>query len=246
MDMNAIRGAFALLLIGSLAGCSSIRSTLVEWDQYQNRWATKKADGYPITLRVPTHMRVDVVDSRFMVRHASGDGVTDIVRLTQGKILTRRNINTQILYTSQVFLVDMKRPAAGRLNYGVNFTPDQYISQVQSREADDTIQQSSAAFVRIANSLAGQRTNEASLGLDPSLSVLQGNEINQTSLGTPATDARPDNPAPVTSALTPMEQIGAVNVKETPTVIASETFDLDDPEFEWKVAAFTQKWLKPE
>ena len=234
MNVSAIA-----LLVCNLTGCSSVNSTLVDWDPWEHSWASHKSDGYPITLRVPTHMRVDILESQFM--NANGNIETYTKNKKTQPAVKRRNVRTEIVYTSEIFTVDMKRPAAGKMNYGVNFTEDQYFQQIQSREADDTIQQSSAAVVRIIDALRGaQPQTDTQLGISPL--ALTGTAVTASTPGDPPTGSQIPTTTP-DEVLDPIVKLGGKDVNELESVIASETFDLNDPALEQNIASFVGYWL---
>ncbi|AMV33302.1 hypothetical protein VN12_14340 [Pirellula sp. SH-Sr6A] len=129
-------------------GCTSYRSTIMSrlpTDQFvkNSRQCTK---GVPVTLKVPTHVDVRVVEEYFIVQ---GGGETVIPQI--GKPL--RRVEMETIYTPKVLTVDFVRPAAGTLSLasdsdgnGIVLDEAGYFESIQGKIDDQTIEDLNAAI----------------------------------------------------------------------------------------------------
>ncbi len=154
-----LQGAMVLVIVAALCGCRSIESRLIDADPRTGRLAEAKLQGYPITLKVPTHLRITLYRNHFI--EESRDGGVQVVTYAN-EPLTTISYASQLLETEKVFTVDHLRPAAGQLHYGINFTADQYIDKVSSAATEDAIRQSSLAMARAATLLRSGSVNPRS------------------------------------------------------------------------------------
>ncbi|MCA9065001.1 MAG: hypothetical protein KDA96_18150 [Planctomycetaceae bacterium] len=136
-----------LAVLVVLPGCKSIKSTLLLRDEMNLGWQTIESDGIPITLRVPTHLQVAIVD----VQYAHRPGEKGWALLSDGdKPVTTVSVSHHFIVTEKIFTVDPKRPAAGDIDFTIDLAEDkQYLSKVTSDITDRTIQETSMAFERI-------------------------------------------------------------------------------------------------
>lgn len=152
MQNTTVRMAQALgigLILLIPAGCHSIRTQLLHRDENNSCWKKKRLTGIPITLKVPTHLRVTVVEKILL------DKESKPIALDGKEPLTFRDVRYNFLVTEKIFTVDLERPAAGTLNYTAQFE-DQYFKQLQSQVNDQTIEQTSMALQRILQTVAPQ------------------------------------------------------------------------------------------
>ncbi len=128
----------ALLLSVSLCfapGCMSIESTLVTRDETNQTWEQHQClNGIPITLKVPTHLKLYVFHKHYL-EHVGNE----IKPVNLGVVV--RDFAHELMYTEKVFVVDFKRPAAGSANLRVDMTNDQYFDQIQHDITEETISQ---------------------------------------------------------------------------------------------------------
>lgn len=129
-------------------GCTSYRSTIMSRlpnDQFvrNSKQCTK---GVPVTLKVPTHVDVRIVEEYFIVQ---GGGETVIPQI--GKPL--RRVEMETVYTPKVLTVDFVRPAAGTLSLasdsdgnGVVLDEAGYFESIQGKIDDQTIEDLNAAI----------------------------------------------------------------------------------------------------
>lgn len=163
------------LLIAGLAffasGCTSVKSTLInrtESDIFignsngkpKAKCAARPFNGVPITLRVPTHVDV-VIKEKILLR---SKGIHDLTRVAT----TKRHlfVETRVIETDKVFTVDIKRPGAGTLNYGMTFGEGknaQYFAELSSEIEDNTLQDITEAIGTITQAVTTSQTG----GNDP-------------------------------------------------------------------------------
>jgi len=129
-------------------GCTSISSTLLSRDEGNTHWQREQhLPGVPITLKVPTHVKVYVVETYYLQKVTDG-GVPRTERLKLP--FTIRDFAQEFVYTEKIFTVDFKRPAAGKYNLHLGMTTDQYIQTVEHDVTDETIRDVSALIDQLA------------------------------------------------------------------------------------------------
>jgi hypothetical protein len=120
-----------LLTLMAVTGCTSINSTMLTRNECNTGWnKIKHLKGVPITLKVPTHLKVYVYDLHFL--KPDGSFVE-----TKSPI---RDFATEFILAEKIFTVDFKRPAAGAYNLDLDMTEDQYIQKISHDVTDQTIQ----------------------------------------------------------------------------------------------------------
>lgn len=142
-------------------GCSSVKSTVLNRTQDDvffgnsngnpdGNCAARPFNGVPITLRVPTHLDIAVKETILLRTFGSGDKML-LVRLQTP--IRQLSIEAKLVETDKVFTVDVKRPAAGTLDYTMEFgdkTGDldntQYFKQIKSHIVDKTVQDADKAL----------------------------------------------------------------------------------------------------
>ena len=105
-------------------GCTSMRSTMInryEDDTFagNSNGDLKRHDmarpfkGVPITIKVPTHVDVKIIETSYLFDNGSG--------LSEFKLMyPHRDVEIVTIETEKVFTVDFKRPISGSLNYKAN------------------------------------------------------------------------------------------------------------------------------
>ncbi|TWU02436.1 hypothetical protein [Stieleria varia] len=120
------------------AGCSSSRSTMLARNECNTGWnKIGHLHGTPITLRVPTHLRVYVYQTHYMEQI----DVAGIKRWQKVDMPPIYDFGSETLYNDKIFTTDFIRPAAGAFNLDVNYTEDQYIERVQQDITDETLKE---------------------------------------------------------------------------------------------------------
>lgn len=134
-------------------GCASVESTMVTRDETNHQWERHNClNGIPITLKVPTHLKLYVFHNHYLqpmkVAVAKKDDgaseaeepkveIIDYQPVDVGVVV--RDFAQELMYTDKVFVVDFKRPAAGSANLKVKMTDQQYIDKIQHDITDNTI-----------------------------------------------------------------------------------------------------------
>lgn len=146
------RWAPALLVLGGLyltAGCTSISSTFLhrqEDDAFSGisngktgiHQHARPFKGIPVTLKIPTHLDVSIVETLIFVDEPTTGKLTNLP-------MTKRHLDVvpEIQVSDKVFTVDLKRPAAGTLDYEIEFQDGkdnpQYFNQVSYHVVDQTL-----------------------------------------------------------------------------------------------------------
>ena len=148
--MKFAKSSILVVLFLAVTGCMSIQSTMLHRDACNTAWEKKKLKGMPITLKVPTHVRVDVVETKYLVTDGTG---SRYVKVNDCDVV-KYEVKREQIVTEKIFTVDLKRPAAGTMDYTAKLSPaDQYFTQVTSNLDDITIQEASKAFERILGAL---------------------------------------------------------------------------------------------
>ena len=139
---------FGCALAAVSAGCQSSVSTMLTRNESNTAWDRHQClSGVPITLKVPTHVKLYIYDTYFLDTVVVG-GVPRVQRIKLKYPV--RDYAQEFIYTEKIFTVDFKRPAAGTFNLKLEMTQDQYISKVQHDVTDKTIEQVTALFSTLA------------------------------------------------------------------------------------------------
>ena len=121
----------------AIVGCKSSTSTMFTRGESNNGWCKfEKVAGVPITIKIPTHLKVYVFEKHFLQEDTFG--AEKQIQLVDLPIVLR-DFSHEFVYTEKVVMVDFKRPAAGAFNLEVDYTEDQYIKKVQHDITDETI-----------------------------------------------------------------------------------------------------------
>jgi hypothetical protein len=131
------------------AGCTSMSSTMLTRDESNVSWIRyPHLKGVPITLKVPTHVKIFVYEHHFLQNALTPQGETRVTRVKLG--FPVRDIGQEFIYSEKIFTVDFKRPAAGMYNLRLDMTDDQYIDKVQHDVTDKTIEEVGNAIHTLA------------------------------------------------------------------------------------------------
>lgn len=158
-----------LIAINSLAGCASFSTNMIHRSEDDSGWCREKhLRGIPVTLKVQTHLKIDVLEKNFLVLNQSRDEIkTAIVTSKQSKI-PMRTVQYTPIETEQIFLVDLKRPGAGTIDANIDLDADaQYFKEIKTQVEDKTIDAVGNLVAGIAKSgLLGKPTSEGG-GVQP-------------------------------------------------------------------------------
>jgi hypothetical protein len=236
MRRSILGGSLAVLLGTFFSGCTSFTSTLIEsGDDPCGRKDKTHLRGYPITLHVPTHVRVDLVEEFYFGKNGQNELSAPIK--CNGNLLRTYDVRTQIIKTDKIFTVDYKRPAAGIINYNTRFTEDQYIAQVQTQLVDNTIVEVGNAVQRFMTNVATGQALPADQLIDVNMDLRDVTGVADFGSADVSTKARA-----VPTVRSYKSQIEGIvdppnSVKHT-RVVASRMFSLDDPAVAEQVSTF--------
>lgn len=150
----------AVLLVISLGGCKSISSTPLnrhDNDSYtrnvdptRERMQARPFKGIPITLKVPTHLEVSIVETYYIYNNAKSDEPVSLTEFGSSPGNRNLSVSANIVETNKVFTVDFKRPASGSLSYNATLGEDQYFDSITNTIVDTTITDVTNAITSIA------------------------------------------------------------------------------------------------
>jgi hypothetical protein len=142
------RSLSAAVLFGSvvlLVGCRSAVSTHVTRSQEDCGWDTRKLRGVPVTVKIPTHLELRVMERRYV----NADGGPLVVG---NDCLTARRVEVSVREKDEMFTVDAVRPAAGKIDYSAEFR-GQFFKSFNSKVEDKTIESITNAITNITGEL---------------------------------------------------------------------------------------------
>jgi hypothetical protein len=155
------RRTLLMLFLAGFAGCSTMKSTML--NRLDNDMMVgnsngepgchcdaKPFEGMPITVRVPTHLDVEITETYYL---AIVDGRLQELNTEHRNL----DINSMLVETEKVFTVDFPRPASGVLKYNVKMGDKQdaqYFKQIKNEITDNTIQDVAKAIAKVAPVLA--------------------------------------------------------------------------------------------
>jgi hypothetical protein len=176
-----------LVVLLSTGGCTSISSTFLRRHEDDNMNGISNGSpgihnharpfkGIPVTLKIPTHLDVAIDETLLFVEKPG----TDELMNTQ---LSRRHLNvrTDIQFSDKIFTVDLKRPAAGSLDYDIEFQGEknpQYFSKVGYHIVDETIKDITAVITGLTPTTkkpGESQANDATPPPKPADKVIQSN-----------------------------------------------------------------------
>jgi len=147
-------------LLVAFTGCCSFSSTLLHRSEDNSTWDKKRLlQGVPITLTVPTHVRIDVSEKHFLVlNHVDRlrtDGSTVRVKAVQRQAakFPLREVIYHVIETEKIFVVDLKRPGAGTVDATMKIdADDQYFDEIRTKVVDETMEQVGNLIAQVAPS----------------------------------------------------------------------------------------------
>jgi hypothetical protein len=159
-----MRGRLVIPLLVSLVlfGCSSMQSTAV---RDPRNGAT--GDGFPVVIQRPRYLRVTEreIDKKLILSTSSGEvspgpvgpGMDDGPVSPGGKgtvdakaaegLFKTTTIEYEVVSVGEIFLVDVRRPAAGTAEFTFEFEPNaQYPKKVTGKSEDKTLEAAGSAI----------------------------------------------------------------------------------------------------
>lgn len=168
----------------TLVGCTSISSTFLQRAEDDAMLGISNGKtgihdharpfkGIPVTLKIPTHLDLAIVETLLFSDDPTSGKLTHLP-------LSKRHLDVQpsLQLSDKVFTVDLKRPAAGSLDYEIEFQNEkdspQYFQQISYHVVDQTLKDISAVIANLkpiqptpAFPTANQKSSD-----EPSLSPL--------------------------------------------------------------------------
>lgn len=134
----------ATLMMVTYVGCASMDSTMLARNESNSGWERHPhLRGVPITVKVPTHVKLYVYEKHFFIPTEAG-----IRRLELPYAV--RDFSYDFIESEKIFTVDFKRPGAGDFNLRLDMKADQYIDKVQHDVTDKTLEDVTALIGSIA------------------------------------------------------------------------------------------------
>ena len=142
-----ILGASAL----ALAGCTTIKSTILQRDQCNVSWQAVETKGIPITLEVPTHLQIVILDTAYYYKASGTAATVRAVSFGDSKAaFVTTDVQHNFLRTKKVFTIDPKHACAGDHEFRLDLAEDkQYLKKFESDVTDRTIEETSMALERL-------------------------------------------------------------------------------------------------
>lgn len=141
-------GLLMLAIVATTVGCSSIKSTMVDRDESNQCWQKHRhLRGIPITLKVPTHLKVYIFDIHFL-EEVEIAGKT-VIKTSEIDVPIR-DFATEVVTTDKIFTVDFKRPGAGAYNLRLDMDDKQYFEKIQHDVTDETLKKVDALVKQVA------------------------------------------------------------------------------------------------
>ena len=218
--MKFVYGLLGILILSSI-GCNSIKTTPLDRSESGRLTPNPSVplQGVPVMLKVPTHIDVEIIQVDYW-RPNSKTNLLEIMTVNGGAF-ANRHVQTELVKTEQMFVVDPKRPGAGMGVYGFGFRNGAedngkgHLSSINYQSQDSTLESSAALFRQIA-AVAGQSTSaEADANGDQ---MVDGAEQNQVEL----------------------RASGVISTRRT---IAFRRFKLNAPGVEAEVKAFVGNYM---
>ena len=219
-----------LSFLVAVCGCAAIRSTPVTRQDDHSYCAQCPANGVPVTIKVPTHLKVEVYEQLFF----EFDG-TDTITLVNSDCKRNLKVRSEQLTTEKVIFVDVKRPAAGTLGYNLEFdSKGQSITQYESFLFDRTLEDSANLIAALVPDAAQQtRTEEGTP--DNSFAATAGTATS-AKVSTVFADRKPTNFASKDSKTSSASFDENVFTRER--VVAYKIFDINGVDFEQQLERF--------
>lgn len=212
----------AALLLALSTGCGSIKTTA--YDRLEDDTLIANPDqhlkGVPVTLKVPTHLKLTIEEKTFWRVEGS-----QLVPVATSR--ATRDVIPTVQYTEKIFLVDPVRPGAGESEYGFTF---------RSGDPDKDV----AAKYSGAGQLRGLNYKITDTTITESASLLNKslNFVNAFSGAKTKGQTNTAKPLGVGN-----EEITKLNVIQTTRVVAWSQFDINSEYFEEDVMGFLNKHL---
>lgn len=132
-----LRALLSVSLLVVVSGCSSMTSSMLNRDDYDFFWRNSKVPnkGIPVTVKVPTHLKVWIEEEYYIQNTATGLQPfypdTPVISVATG-----------FDFEEKMFTVDFKRPGAGTIQTDVELDAEaQYFKKIHGKVVDNTIRE---------------------------------------------------------------------------------------------------------
>jgi hypothetical protein len=211
--------AFSVFVGLAATGCSTIKSELYSTNGCSEDRTTKHLHGAPITVDVPSHVRIEIVEKKYFEIQQVPDPATPVppglppatksMMIFRPDLRCTRAVNYDLITMKELFTVDLKRPLSGTIDYTLGFdAKTQYFNALKTKTVDTTITDVAALIQTV-------------IATTPTLASLGKIKLTGTTVPPP----------------------GTTDIIEIPGVIAVELFSINDPQLNEKVQAFLETYL---
>ena len=235
-----MKWGLVVVLLTSI-GCAAMRTTPVTRQDDDSFCTQCPANGVPVTIKVPTHLKVKIYEQLYF----KIDGNTISL---QNKDDCKRNLKvaTTPIKTDKVVFVDAKRPAAGQLSYNMEFNTDaQMITQYESYLFDRSLEDSAnliAQLVPDANQQPADRISKPDFSQDSGFA--NQDDPNATKAGDSSIDKSKQLPSRVVKNFDRSAAASFnADVFTRERVVAFKIFDINAADFESQLESFLSHHL---
>lgn len=221
-----MKSMFAVGVTGVLLvclGCTTVKTTLWSSDGCCPERVPKRLKGTPTTLPVASHIQLIVKEKRYLdkkqgklitvaKRNAGPDEKPEVVR--------DRELKYELIQKPEIFTVDVKRPAAGLIDYKIAY---------QSAATGDDLAKfpNRQQELQEITTLSYDETIVKSTNLLDSL--IRATKLKNFGTGATLTDGGTDAKNP--------------DIQEIETEIANEIFDLHNPDIHRRLQSFVEAYF---
>jgi len=157
------------LLLVLLVGCKSFRTAAIDRSEIDCLIVNpdQPMNGVPVTLRVPTHLELNVIETTYWEKRDRSNHKPTLVPVSTCR--PTRKVEHRVCYTERVFLVDPARPAAGTQSYGFTF---------KSKHSDSADDAGKGYLDKVAYKIDDRTITETASRLTDSLSLISGFNVS--------------------------------------------------------------------
>jgi hypothetical protein len=151
-------------------GCTTFKTTLYDTDGCSPDRKCVCLKGVPTTLSVPTHVKISIIEKRYVqsatatdekgnpVKDKDGNLIQKAALVTTGKkpddpAVVTRHATYDLVTMHELYTVDLKRPAAGSITYNLEFDKSETLTKLETTTHNETIAQVSGLVQSIINSV---------------------------------------------------------------------------------------------
>lgn len=215
-----------------ILGCAATKTTSVTRNDNDTFCTQCPENGVPTTIKIQTHLKVGVYEQLYF---SFDERLNELRSFTPpgGRHLKAK---TEQIQTEKVIFVDVKRPAAGTLDYNLAFdSKQQKITQYESFAFDRTLEDSANLLAQLLPNVNPQ--TDTSTSDDPTEAFFTATD--GTDSESAAKESKEFDDAEPT--LLNGSEVDTVLVRER--VVAVKIFDINAPDFEQQVQSFLERHM---